>query len=155
MAAFHLAMLTNSQVSWRPPYHRALNFTNASSASDSLYKYNESHCWNRWEQVTVFSLRTSHNHLNRHPYSKLRSGHTEQCPCSTGSQTTQHLLQSCPLYELLRKGIWPDPTQIARKLYSSLGDLWCTATFIEKTWVSIWQMRSLFVGWLLNVPATC
>ena len=56
----------------------------------------------RREQVTVFRLTTGHNLLDRHLYSKLRIGHTEQCPCGTGSQTTQHLLQPCPLYELLR-----------------------------------------------------
>ena len=87
----------------------------------------------RQEQVTVFRLRTGHNCLNHHLYSKLRISHTEQCPCGTGSQTTEHLLQSCPLYELLRKGIWPDHTPIAHKLYGSLGDIRCTATFIEET----------------------
>ena len=75
------------------------------------------------EQVTVFRLRTGHNHLNYHLYSKLCIGHTEQCPCGTGSQTTEHLLQSCPTYQPLRKGIWPDHTPVAHKLYSRLGDL--------------------------------
>ena len=71
----------------------------------------------RREQVTVFRLRTGHNLLSHHLYSKLRNGHTVQCPCGTGSQTTEHLLQSCPLYEILRQGIWPDHTPVARKLY--------------------------------------
>ena len=91
----------------------------------------------RLEQVTVFRLRTGHNRLTYHLYSKLRIGHTEQCPCGTGSQTTEHLLQSCPTYEPLRKGIWPDHTPVVRKLYGSLRDLRCTATFIEETGVSI------------------
>ena len=76
----------------------------------------------RREQVTVFRLRTGHSRLNHHLYSKLHIGHTEQCPCGTGSHTKEHLLQSCPLYELLRRGIWPDHTPVARKLYCSLGD---------------------------------
>ena len=42
----------------------------------------------RREQVTVFRLRTGHSRLNYHLYSKLRNGHTEQCPCGTGSQTS-------------------------------------------------------------------
>ena len=67
----------------------------------------------RRKQVTVFRLRTGHNRLNYRLYSKLRIGHTEQCPCGTGSQTTEHLLQSCPIYEPLRKGIWPDHTPVA------------------------------------------
>ena len=61
--------------------------------------------------------------------------------CGTGSQTTEHLLQSCPTYEPHRKGIWPDHTPIARKLYGSLRDLRCTATFIGETGVSIWRTR--------------
>ena len=52
---------------------------------------------------------------------KLSICHTEQCTCGTGSQTTEQLLQSCPLYELLRKGIWPDHTPLARKFYGSRG----------------------------------
>ena len=91
----------------------------------------------RREQVTVFRLRTDHNRLSYHLYSKLCIGHTEQCPCGTGSQTTEHLLQSCPIYEPLRKGIWPDHTPVARKLYGRLRDLRCTATFIEETGVSV------------------
>ena len=85
--------------------------------------------------MTVIRLRTGHNRLSYHLYSKLRIGHTEQCPCGTGSQTKEHLLQSCPIYEPLRKGIWPDHTPVARKLYGSLRDLQCTrtATFIEET----------------------
>ena len=85
------------------------------------------------EQVIVFRLRTGHNRLNYHLYSKLRIGHTEQCPCGTGSQTTEHLLQFCPTYEPLRQGIWLDHTPVARKLSGSLRDLRCTATFIEET----------------------
>ena len=95
----------------------------------------------RREQVTVFRLRTGHNRLSYHLYSKLRIGHTEQCPCGTGSQTTEHLLQFCPTYEPLRKGIWPDHTPLARKLYGSLRDLRCTATFIGETGISIWRTR--------------
>ena len=52
-------------------------------------------------------------------------------------QTTEHLLQSCPIYEPLRKGIWPDHTPVARKLYGSRRSLRCTATFIDETGVSI------------------
>ena len=89
----------------------------------------------RREQVTVFRLRKGHKRLNYHLYSKLRIGHTEQCPCGTGSLL--HLLQSCPINEPPRKGIWSDHTPVACKLYGSLRDLRCTATFIEATGVSI------------------
>ena len=72
----------------------------------------------RREQVTLFRLRTGHNRLSYQLCLKLHIGHTEQCRCGTSSQTTEHLLQS---YEPLRKGIWPDHTPVARKLYDSLG----------------------------------
>ena len=51
----------------------------------------------------------------------------------TCSQTAEHPLQSCPIFEPLRKRIWPDHTTVARKPYGSPGDLRCTATFIEET----------------------
>ena len=82
-----------------------------------------------------------HNRLHHHLYSKLWISHKEQCPCGTGSQTTKHLLQSCPIYEPFKKGIWQDHTPVARKLYSSLVDLRCTATLTEETGVSIWRTR--------------
>ena len=53
------------------------------------YKADPYHLLTRLEQVTVFRLRTGHNRLSYHLYSKLRIGHTEQYP---GSQTTEHLL---------------------------------------------------------------
>ena len=85
----------------------------------------------RQEQATVFRLRPGQNRLNYHLYSKLHIGHSEQCPCGTGSQTTEHLLQSCLIYEPLRKGIWPDHTPRPA--------MHCP--FIEETGVSIWRMR--------------
>ena len=68
----------------------------------------------------MFRLRTGHNRLSYHLHSKPHIGYSEQCPCSTGSQTTEHL-QSCPIYEPLRKGIWPDPTPVAQRLYEAWG----------------------------------
>ena len=57
---------------------------------------------------------------------------TRRCP-GTGSQTTEHLLQSCspppsappppPSMSRSRKGFWPDHTPVARMFYGSLGDL--------------------------------
>ena len=91
----------------------------------------------------VIKLKNSHflmaifNRLNHHMYTKFHIGTTEQCPCGTGSQTTEHLLQSCPLYKALRQMTWPDHTPVARKLYGSLEDLQRTATFVLETGVSI------------------
>ena len=91
----------------------------------------------RREQVAIFRLRTGHNRLKHHLYSKFRIGESEQCPCGTGSQTTEHLLQSCPLHGALRDRAWPETTPVAQKLYGSLADLRRTSNFIEETGVSI------------------
>ena len=91
----------------------------------------------RREQVTIFRLRTGHNRLKHHLFTKLRIGSSEQCPCGTGSQTTEHLLQSCPQHGALRDRIWPTPTRVAQKLYGSLEDLRRTSTFIVETGVPI------------------
>ena len=137
---------TKEQVDRSTSYIEVKTFLKAKQHSKWMHehpRYNkaDSYLLIRREQVAVFKFRTGNNRLNFHLYSKLRIGHTEQCPCGTGSQITEHLLQSCPIYEPLRKGIWPDHTPVARKLYDSLGVLRCTATFIEETGVSIWRTR--------------
>ena len=48
--------------------------------------------------MTVVRLRTGHDRPSYRVYSKRHVSHTEQCPCGTGSLTTEHLLRSCPLY---------------------------------------------------------
>ena len=69
--------------------------------------------------------------------SSCLSVHAKQCPCSTGSQTIEHLLQTCPLFELLRKGMWPNHTPLTSKLFGSLEDLQHSVTCIEKTGISM------------------
>ena len=134
---------TKEQVNGSTSYHEVKTILKAKQQSKWRHKhprYNKAdpyYLLTRREQVTVFRLRTGHNRLNYHLYSKLRIGYTEQCPCGAGSQTTEHLLQSCPIYEPLRKGIWPDHTPVARKLCEGIRDLRCTATFIEEIGVSI------------------
>ena len=69
--------------------------------------------------------------------SKLHIGHTEQCLAVPRVRQQNIYCSPAPIYEPLKKGIWPDHTPVARKLYGSMGDLRCTATFIEETGVSI------------------
>ncbi|PVD36164.1 hypothetical protein C0Q70_03139 [Pomacea canaliculata] len=92
---------------------------------------------NRLAQPTKGRLRTGHNRLNDQVYTKLRIGQTDQCPCQTGSQTTTHLLQECPMHEELRHRIWTDETPVSRKLHGSLVDLRRTASFVQEAGVSI------------------
>ena len=51
---------------------------------------------------------------------------------------------------LLDTGPWPDHTPVALKPYGSLGELRCTATCIEETWVSIWRTRRRRHQWLYS-----
>ena len=95
------------------------------------------HLLSRTEQVLIFRLRTGHNCMNHHLYTKFRIGQSDQCPCQTGSMTTEHLLQSCPLHDGLRRQIWTEETTVQGKLYGGLEDLQRTATFAQKTGVSI------------------
>ena len=97
IAARYLKLRTSSRPS---------NTASGSSSTHSI-RLAPYYLLTRREQVTVFRLRTGHNRLNRHLYSKFRIGHTEQ---------------SCPIYEPLRKRIWPDHTPVARKLCGSLGE---------------------------------
>ena len=111
-------------------------------------------------QVVIFRLRTGHNRLNHHLYTKFRIGQTEQCPFRTGSQTTEHLLQSCPLHEALRKRKLPDHKAMTQKLYGCLADLQQTVAFTVETGLSIWRTQRrrrrrvrMYKGWgVSDVP---
>ena len=83
------------------------------------------HKLTRAEQVIISRLRTNHNRLKHHLLHKFRIGETDKCPCSTSSQTRNHILQECPRLEDLRKKHWlgPTPTSVNQKLYGILQDL--------------------------------
>ena len=91
----------------------------------------------RPEQVAILRLRTGHNRLNHHLYTKLRIGQSDQCPCQTSSMTTTHILQECPVHENLRQRTWPEVTPVRRKLYGGLEDLQRTAAFVMEAGLSI------------------
>ena len=91
----------------------------------------------RREQVIIFRLRSTHNRLRHHMYTKFKIGETPKCSCSNEDQTTKHILQSCRMLEDLRKQFWPQPTTEAQKLYGDLTDLQCTAAFITRSGLSI------------------
>ena len=69
-----------------------------------------------------------------------------QCPCGEADQTPEHYLQSCSLYHQARQQIWPTCVSLKTKLWGSAEDLFLTSKYAALT--------GLFVGWLLNVPAT-
>ena len=89
------------------------------------------------EQVKLFRLSTSHNHLNRHLHTKFGIGQTGECPCNMGQQTADHILQTCPTYAAAQDNIWPSPTNLEKNINGSLGDLRATAAFIRETGLDI------------------
>ena len=89
----------------------------------------------RREQVAIFRLRTGHNRMNAHLFNKFHVGQSDQCPCQTGSMTTEHLLQACPLHDDLRRQTWTVATPVQRKLFGSLEDLRRTASFVLQSGV--------------------
>ena len=93
----------------------------------------------RSEQVIIFRLRTNHNRLNFHLYTKLKIGNTGQCLCQTGNMTAEHILQDCPTYSRLRNHYWPEDnhTTLDQKLRGSLRDLRWTAAFLRDTGLTI------------------
>ena len=92
---------------------------------------------NRREQVLIFRLRTKHNRLKYHLFHKFKIGQNDQCPCGTGAQTTEHILQVCPLLDNRRREVWPEPVPETQKLYGALWDLQRTAYFISDAGVAI------------------
>ena len=91
------------------------------------------HLLSRKEQVTIFRLRTGHNRLNHHMYSKLRLVPSPNCSCGIGDQTVEHVLQSCPRFLMQRNSMWPQGTELDRKLHGCKEELRKTCDFINMT----------------------
>ena len=68
----------------------------------------------RAAQVTIFRLRTGHCQLLSHLH-RLKISH--ECLCGTGPQTPNHILQSWPTFDALRRQTWPSPVDAHRKLW--------------------------------------
>ena len=83
------------------------------------------HLLSRKQQVILVRLRTGHNRLNSHmnshmklnSHSKLKLAPSPTCPCGRDEQTTEHVLQRCPLYKATREDVWPVSTSLTTKLY--------------------------------------
>lgn len=86
----------------------------------------------RRHQTTIFRLRTGHCRLLGHLF-RLRVSHTDECPCGTGPQSVEHVLQHCPSHQTLRLEAWPTSLDLRQKLWGTLQDLQTTADFIHST----------------------
>nr|KAG5697608.1 hypothetical protein BaRGS_001033 [Batillaria attramentaria] len=94
------------------------------------------HQLQRHQQTILFRLRTGHcrllSHLNR-----IRIAHTDECPCGTGPQTPEHILQHCPTYQALRRQTWPEGAELREQLWGSRQDLEKTAGFVTTSEIVI------------------
>ena len=90
------------------------------------------HQLQRHQQTILFRLRTGHcrllSHLNR-----LKIAHTDECPCGTGPQTPEHILQNCPAHEALRRQTWPQGAELQEQLWGSRRDLEKTVGYAVAT----------------------
>ena len=91
---------------------------------------------NRNDQVTIFRLRTGNCKLLSHLY-RLKISHTDECPCGTGTQTPEHLLQFCPTYKFQREETWEGEVGLEEKLHGTAADLRRTAEFVKLTGLTI------------------
>ena len=71
---------------------------------------NSIHQLDRAAQVTIFRPRTGHCQLVSH-LRRLKISHSDECPCGTGPQTPNHILQSCPTFGDLRRQTWSSPVE--------------------------------------------
>ena len=90
----------------------------------------------RAAQVTTFRLRTGHCQLFSHLH-RLKISHSDECPRGTGPPTPNHILQSCPTFDDLRRQIWPSPVDAHRKLWGPVETLRQTADFALLTGLKI------------------
>ena len=90
------------------------------------------HLLSRKQQVILVRLRTGYNRLNSHMHRKLKLAPSPTCPCGQEEQTTEHVLQRCPLYEATREDMWPVSTSLTAKLYGCKQELEKTTSFISR-----------------------
>jgi hypothetical protein len=90
----------------------------------------------RPEQV-IFHLRTGHNPLHGHVYTKFNISNSAVCTCGQAYQTAEHILQDCSEYDILRQTQWPRETTLEKKLYGPLCELQKTVKFIQATTLQI------------------
>ena len=94
------------------------------------------HQLDRAAQVTILRLRTGHCQLLSHLH-RLKISHSDECPCGTGPQTPNHILQSCPTFYVLRRQTWPSPVDAHSKLWGLVETLRQTEDFALLTGLKI------------------
>ena len=95
---------------------------------DTGTKEDSIHQLDRAAQVTISRLRLGHRQLLSHLH-RLNISHSDECPCGTGPESPNHILQSCPAVDALRRQTWSSPVDVHRKLWGLVETLWQTADF--------------------------
>ena len=131
------------QIQYSPTYKEAKTPIN----SAIHYRWNEEHPQYkprdsiyqlpRADQVAIFRLRTGHNRLKHHLFSRFKVGDGPNCPCGASRQDAQHILQDCPQLEEARGKYWPEPREMNQKLYGSALQLGITVEFIYTSGLTI------------------
>ena len=81
------------------------------------------HLLSRKQQVILGRLRTGQNRLNCHMHSKLKLAPAPSCPCGEEEQTTEHVLQRCPLHKATREvTCQPSPDDQTLRLQTGAGE---------------------------------
>ena len=91
----------------------------------------------REDQVIILRLRTGHNRLNYHMHKKFKKAPSSACCCQQGEQTAEHIFQTCPRHQSLRKEIWPVATSLESKLFGDRVDLMKTTKFMKLTNIKV------------------
>ncbi|KAK7112004.1 hypothetical protein V1264_011526 [Littorina saxatilis] len=89
----------------------------------------------------IQAQKAGHCRLLSHLY-RLKISHTDQCPCDTGPQTPEHVLQACPTFDTLRRQhrgrqTWPSEVELREKLWGTAASLRPTAGFALNTGLDI------------------
>ena len=82
----------------------------------------------RAAQVTIFRLRTGHCQLLSHLH-RPKLSYSEECPCGKDPQTHNHILQSCPTFDALRRQTWPSRADGHRQLWGPVETLRQTSPY--------------------------
>ena len=94
------------------------------------------------QQVVLVRLRTGHNRLNSHMQGKLKLASPPTCPCGQEDQTTEHVLQRCPLHKATREDMWPVNTSLMTRLYGCKQELEKTTSFISRAALIVWTVNA-------------
>ena len=74
-------------------------------------------------------------------HGKLKLASSPTCPCGQEDQTTEHVLQRCPLHKATRD-VWPVSTSPATKLYGCKQELEKTASFTSRAALIVWPANA-------------